>query len=205
MARSVSSQRWLNRQHSDPYVKEAKKAGYRSRSLFKLQEIDLKYKIIKNCNSIVDLGCSPGGWSQYAVNHSNAKIVGCDLLEMDSLARVSFIQGNFIEDETLAKILESVGDSRVDLIMSDMAPNMSGNKSVDMPKSMYLCELVLELTQSILKKEGYLIMKSFHGEGFEPLLASVRKQFKQVKTIKPESSRKNSRETYLIGLNHLPV
>ena len=185
MARSKSSQRWLDEHFDDHYVKEAKRMGYRSRACFKLLEIQEKDKILKSGMTVIDLGSAPGGWSQIAgrIVGSNGVMIASDILHMDALPDVTFIKGDFTEESVLNDILEVVNNRPVDLVISDMAPNMTGMKDVDQPNSMYLVELA----------------KVFQGEGFEELRDDLRANFKQVISRKPASSRPRSRETYLLA------
>lgn len=204
MARSKTSQKWLKEHFDDEYVKRAQKEGLRSRAVYKLMEIQQKDKIIKPGMTIVDLGAAPGGWSVYARDAvgENGVIVGLDLLDIDSIAGVEFIQGDFREPEILEKLLNLIGNRKIDLVMSDMAPNMSGNKAVDIPRAMYLCELAFDFAKQVLKPEGDFLMKFFHGEGFEPLLKDVRTNFSKVLTRKPKASRPRSREAYLLAKSY---
>lgn len=201
MARSKSSQRWLDEHFDDHYVKEAKKQGYRSRACFKLLEINEKDKILKPGMVVIDLGSAPGGWSQVAgrVVGSNGVIIASDILPMDALPDVSFIQGDFTEESVLSDILEVVNNRPVDLVISDMAPNMTGMKDVDQPNSMYLVELAVDMSKQVLKPGGNFLAKVFQGEGFEELRDDLRANFKQVISRKPTSSRPRSRETYLLA------
>lgn len=201
MPRSKSSKRWLQEHKSDPYVKQAQLQGYRSRAVFKLKEIHEKVKLFKPGMTIVDLGAAPGGWSQYVsqILKNNCKIIALDLLPMEPIEGVTFIQGDFTEDEVLDRINAILPEKSVDIVLSDMAPNMTGVSAVDIPRAMYLCELALEFCESILKKEGSLFLKIFHGEGFDQFVKHVRKKFKHVKISKPEASRGRSRETYLLA------
>jgi len=204
VARSKTSQKWLKEHFDDEYVKRAQKEGLRSRAVYKLMEIQQKDKIIKPGMTIVDLGAAPGGWSVYARDAvgENGVIVGLDLLDIDSIAGVEFIQGDFREPEILEKLLNLIGNRKIDLVMSDMAPNMSGNKAVDIPRAMYLCELAFDFAKQVLKPEGDFLMKFFHGEGFEPLLKDVRTNFSKVLTRKPKASRPRSREAYLLAKSY---
>lgn len=181
---------WLKRHVNDPYVKQAQKDGYRSRASYKLLEIQEKYKLIRSGMSVVDLGAAPGGWSQVTSRliGGQGRLIASDILEMDSIPDVTFIQGDFTEDEVLARILEAVGNSQVDLVISDMAPNMSGTPEVDMPKAMFLCELALDLAERILKPGGNFVIKIFQGEGFDVYLKDARKKFDKIQMIKPDSS-----------------
>lgn len=201
MARSKTSLKWLQRHVNDPYVKQAQKDGYRSRASYKLLEVQEKYKLIRPGMSVVDLGAAPGGWSQVTSRliGGQGRLIASDILEMDSIPDVTFIQGDFTRDEVLAQILEAVGNSQVDLVISDMAPNMSGTPEVDMPKAMFLCELALDLAARILKPGGNFVIKVFQGEGFDAYVKDTRQKFDKVQMIKPDSSRGSSREQYMLA------
>ena len=201
MARSKTSLGWLKRHVNDPYVKQAQKDGYRSRASYKLLEVHEKYKLIRPGMSVVDLGAAPGGWSQVTSRliGGQGRLIASDILEMDSIPDVTFIHGDFTEDAVLARILEAVGNSQVDLVISDMAPNMSGTPEVDMPKAMFLCELALDLAERILKPGGNFVIKIFQGEGFDVYLKDARKKFDKIQMIKPDSSRGSSREQYMLA------
>ena len=201
MARSKSSQRWLDEHFDDQYVKEAQKRGYRSRACFKLLEIQEKDRILKPGMVVVDLGAAPGGWSQVAVEYAGEKgiIIASDILSMDPIAGVTFIQGDFTEETVLHQILDAVDNRAVDLVISDMAPNMSGVRDVDQPKAIYLVELAIDLAKQVLKPGGNFLAKVFHGEGFDQIYTDLRQHFQQVITRKPDSSRARSRETYLLA------
>ncbi|AHZ69718.1 MULTISPECIES: 23S rRNA (uridine(2552)-2'-O)-methyltransferase RlmE [Pseudomonas] len=201
MARSKTSLKWLQRHVNDPYVKQAQKDGYRSRASYKLLEVQEKYKLIRPGMSVVDLGAAPGGWSQVTSRliGGQGRLIASDILEMDSIPDVTFIQGDFTQDEVLAQILEAVGNSQVDLVISDMAPNMSGTPEVDMPKAMFLCELALDLAARILKPGGNFVIKVFQGEGFDAYVKDARQKFDKVQMIKPDSSRGSSREQYMLA------
>jgi len=201
VARSKTSLKWLQRHVNDPYVKQAQKDGYRSRASYKLLEVQEKYKLIRPGMSVVDLGAAPGGWSQVTSRliGGQGRLIASDILEMDSIPDVTFIQGDFTQDEVLARILEAVGNSQVDLVISDMAPNMSGTPEVDMPKAMFLCELALDLAERILKPGGNFVIKIFQGEGFDTYLKDARQKFDKIQMIKPDSSRGSSREQYMLA------
>ncbi|WP_085685616.1 MULTISPECIES: 23S rRNA (uridine(2552)-2'-O)-methyltransferase RlmE [unclassified Pseudomonas] len=201
MARSKTSLGWLKRHVNDPYVKQAQKDGYRSRASYKLLEVQEKYKLIRPGMNVVDLGAAPGGWSQVTSRliGGQGRLIASDILEMDSIPDVTFIQGDFTQDEVLAQILEAVGNSQVDLVISDMAPNMSGTPEVDMPKAMFLCELALDLAERILKPGGNFLIKIFQGEGFDTYLKDARKKFDKIQMMKPDSSRGSSREQYMLA------
>ena len=201
MARSKTSLKWLQRHVNDPYVKQAQKDGYRSRASYKLLEVQEKYKLIRPGMSVVDLGAAPGGWSQVTSRliGGQGRLIASDILEMDSIPDVTFIQGDFTQDDVLAQILKAVGNSQVDLVISDMAPNMSGTPEVDMPKAMFLCELALDLAARILKPGGNFVIKVFQGEGFDAYVKDARQKFDKVQMIKPDSSRGSSREQYMLA------
>lgn len=201
MKRSKSSKQWLHEHFQDTYVKKAQAEGYRSRAIYKLEEIDLKEHLLKPSMTVVDLGAAPGGWTQYVSKKlgSHGTIIALDILPMDALADVTFIQGDFREDEVLEKLMSHIPERGVDLILSDMAPNMSGNKAIDLPRAMYLAELAIDFAEKVLKPGGTLLMKVFHGSGFEELLRTARSRFKNVALKKPQASRARSRETYLLA------
>lgn len=201
MARSKSSQRWLDEHFDDHYVREAQKLGYRSRACFKLLEIQEKDKILRPGMVVIDLGAAPGGWSQVAADIVGSKgvMIASDILPMDPLADVTFIQGDFTEESVLDEILQAVNNRLVDLVISDMAPNMSGVRDVDQPRAIYLVELAVDLAKQVLKPEGNFLAKVFQGEGFDELHALLKANFQQVITRKPSSSRARSRETYLLA------
>lgn len=201
MARSKSSRRWLKEHFDDPYVKKAQQMGLRSRAAFKLQEIQDKYKLIKPGMVVVDLGLAPGGWSQLAIDWVGAKgrVIGIDLLPIEPLEGVEFIQGDFTEDEPLQQLETCLTGSRVDLVLSDMAPNISGMDAIDQPRAMYLVELAFDFCRQWLKPGGTMIVKVFQGEGFDNYLRDVRQNFNRVNIVKPKSSRPRSREVYLVA------
>ena len=199
--RTPSSTRWLKEHFDDKYVQKAQKLGLRSRAVFKIDEIQLKDKLIKPGMTVVDLGAAPGGWSQFAVEQvgDKGRVIACDILPMDPIAGVDFLQGDFREEAVLAALLERVGDAKVDVVMSDMAPNMSGTLAVDQPRSMYLVELALEMCKEVLAPNGSFVVKVFQGVGSEEYLKAVRELFKVVKVRKPDSSRARSREVYIVA------
>ena len=201
---SVSSQRWLKEHFDDKFVQQAQKQGLRSRAGFKIEEIQQKDGLIKPSMTIVDLGAAPGGWSQYAtkVVGSDGLVIACDILPMDPLAGVLFLQGDFREENVLNELLNKIGGKNVDVVMSDMAPNMSGNDAIDQAKSMYLGELALDMCHQVLKKDGSFVIKVFMGGGFEAFMKELQKSFKTLKTRKPESSRARSREVYLVATGY---
>ena len=201
---SASSQRWMQEHFADKYVQQAQKQGLRSRAVFKIEEIHQKDNLIRPGMTVVDLGAAPGGWSQYASNlvGNDGMVVACDILPMDSLAGVDFLQGDFREEVVLNELLKKIGGKNVDVVMSDMAPNMSGNDAVDQAKSMYLVELALDMCSQVLKPNGSFIVKVFMGEGFEDYFKAVKQAFGTVKTRKPDSSRARSREVYLVATGY---
>ncbi|MES9852705.1 MAG: 23S rRNA (uridine(2552)-2'-O)-methyltransferase RlmE [Candidatus Thiodiazotropha sp. L084R] len=203
MKRSKSSRKWLDRHFNDAYVKKAQKAGYRSRAAFKLLEIQEKDKIIKPGMRVVDLGAAPGGWSQIARDLVGEKgeVVALDILEMDPIAGVHFIQGDFREPQPLESLRNHLDGEPVDLVISDMAPNVTGMTSVDQPRGMYLCELALEFARETLKPGGGFVVKVFQGAGFDDYLREMRGAFSRVVSRKPDSSRAKSREIYLVAGN----
>ncbi|MDJ0794784.1 MAG: 23S rRNA (uridine(2552)-2'-O)-methyltransferase RlmE [Woeseiaceae bacterium] len=194
---------WRERQERDPYVQRARREGWRSRAVFKLEQIDQKERLLKPGMVVVDLGSAPGSWSQYVTEKlkGKARIVAVDLLPMDSLPDVEFVQGDFRDDDILAALLEMVGDDGADLVMSDMAPNISGTKAVDQPRSMYLVELALDMARQVLKPGGSFVTKLFQGEGFDEFVKDARNSFERVRVIKPKASRPGSREVYLVARN----
>lgn len=201
--RTASQSRWLQEHFKDVYVQEAHKQGLRSRASFKIEEIQERDRLFKPGYKVVDLGAAPGGWSQYATTcvGENGRVVACDILPMDPIYGVDFLQGDFREQSVLDELLRIVGDTEVDVVMSDMAPNMSGNLAVDQPRAMYLVELAFEMCNQILKKGGSFVVKVFNGEGTEAYLRMLRSAFKEVKVRKPDASRSRSREVYYVGLD----
>lgn len=201
MARSKSSQGWLKEHFDDQYVKKAQQAGHRSRATFKLEEIDKKDRLIKPGMSVVDLGAAPGGWSDYALGKVGDKgtVVALDILDMTPLTGVHFIQGDFREDAVLDELNNVLGGRQIDLVLSDMAPNMTGVGSIDQPSSMHLVELALDFAVTNLSKQGSFLVKVFQGEGFDEFLKTMRDSFNKVVTRKPDASRARSREVYLLG------
>lgn len=201
MARSKSSNRWLREHFSDEFVQKAQKDGYRSRAVYKLEELQKKDKLIQPGMMVVDLGAAPGGWSQLAREYigSQGRVIALDILPMDSLPDVDFIHGDFTQETTLLKLEQLLAGRQVDLVMSDMAPNMSGNTSVDIPKSMYLVELAIDFALNHLKPEGTFVSKVFHGEGFDDCVNQLKKTFTKLSVRKPKASRDRSRECYLVA------
>lgn len=201
---SASSGRWLKEHFDDKYVHEAQKKGYRSRAIFKLEEIQQKDRILKPGMTVVDLGAAPGGWSQYAATQvgDEGQVIACDILPMDSMPGVSFLQGDFREQTVLDALIDRIQPDMVDVVMSDMAPNMSGNQAADQPRAMYLVELALDMCREVLGPKGCFVVKVFQGEGFDHYLAEVRKIFTAVKIRKPDSSRARSREVYIVATGY---
>lgn len=199
-----SSGSWRERQEKDPYVRKARKEGWRSRAVFKLEEIDRREKLLRPGMICVDLGAAPGGWSQYVTERlqGRARILAVDLLAMDALPAVEFLQGDFTEESVAAELLERLGEDRADLVLSDMAPNISGTKAVDQPRSVYLAELALDLARQVLKPGGDFVCKLFQGEGTDAFIAEVRRSFGKVRAIKPRASRSGSSEIYLVARNY---
>ncbi len=199
-----SSRSWRERQERDPYVRRARQEGWRSRAVFKLEELDRKERLFRPGMVVVDLGAAPGGWSQYATEQlkGRGRIVALDLLPMDALADVEVIEGDFSTDSCLETLVERLGDVRIDLVMSDMAPNLSGTKALDQPRSMYLAELALDFASRVLADGGDFVCKLFQGEGTEALIADARRQFGRVKVVKPTASRSRSSEVYLVARNY---
>jgi 23S rRNA (uridine2552-2'-O)-methyltransferase len=201
MAKSKSSRRWLTEHFDDQYVKMAHKQGLRSRAAFKLMELDEKYRLLRKGMCVVDLGSAPGSWTQVAqrVLGDSGKIVALDILPMDPLDRVTFIQGDFTEDEPLALLEEALDGQNADLVLSDMAPNMSGMGAVDQPRMMYLAELALAFAEKWLEPGGSFVVKVFHGVGFDDFVRETRSLFEKVQIRKPSASRPRSREVYILG------
>jgi 23S rRNA (uridine2552-2'-O)-methyltransferase len=201
MKRSKSSKQWLKQHFSDPYVKKAQQEGFRSRAAFKLAEIQERDKILKPGMRIVELGAAPGGWSQYVRDKIGGKgvVVAVDLLTMDPIAGVDFIQGDFQDPSILDQLMSLLGDAKVDLVISDMAPNISGMKMVDQAKMMNLAELALEFAKSVLASKGTFLVKVFQGSGTEEYIRLLRQLFNQVLIRKPKASRSNSSEVYLLA------
>jgi 23S rRNA (uridine2552-2'-O)-methyltransferase len=202
--RHKSNKDWLLEHVNDPYVQKAKQEGYRSRAAYKLLEIDAKDRLIKPGNVIVDLGSAPGSWCQAAVRRMGAnlgggKIIAIDLLEMQGMSHVQFIQGDFSEDEVLAQVEQALGGAKVDLVMSDMLPNMSGVANIDSPRSIYLCELAADFAVNHLKPDGKFLTKAYQGPGYQEFFQQLKQQFKTVVSRKPEASRDRSAEIFLLA------
>ena len=199
--RSKSSKAWLSEHVNDHYVHRAQKDGYRARAAYKLLEINEKDQLIKPGTVLVDLGSAPGSWSQVAADlvGKNGAVFALDILPMDPIAGVSFIQGDFRENEVLAEFEALLNNRELDLVICDMAPNMSGNSVTDQARSFYLCELALDFAREHLKPGGHFLVKVFQGEGFDAYLNEIRKLFSAVKIRKPDSSRARSREVYIVA------
>lgn len=201
MARSKSSGRWLQEHFNDQYVKQSQRDGYRSRASYKLLELQEKDKFIKPGMTVLDLGAAPGGWTQVVSKIVGDKglVIASDILPMDPIAGVDFVQGDFTEEAVYQEILTVLAGKRPDLVISDMAPNMSGIDAVDQPKSMYLVELALDMACEVLKPGGSFVTKIFQGSGFDELLAVARSKFSKVQMRKPDASRSRSREQYILA------
>lgn len=199
--RSKSSRRWLDEHFSDEYVRQAQREGWRSRAIYKLQEIDQRDRLLKPGMTVLDLGAAPGGWSQYAVTRLGKKdrIMALDILVMPDLAGVEFLQGDFTDNATYEALLDALDGQPVDLVMSDMAPNISGEAAVDIPRALYLAELACDLACKVLKPGGDFLAKAFQGEGFPELQTTLRQNFARVVVRKPKASRQRSREVYLLA------
>lgn len=208
------NKQWLQDHANDPYVKLAQREGFRARAAYKLSEIDEQFKLLRPGQLVVDLGSTPGAWSQYirrkfapkagagggaAVGELNGRIVALDLLEMEPIEGVTFIQGDFRDDEVLAKLNAAVGGNPVDVVVSDMAPNLTGVQVTDTARVAHLVELAVEFALLHLKPEGALVTKVFHGSGYSELMALFRANFRVVKAVKPKASRDKSAETFIVG------
>jgi 23S rRNA (uridine2552-2'-O)-methyltransferase len=201
MARSKSSRRWLAEHFDDQYVKMAQQQGFRSRAAFKLMELDDKYHFLRKGMRVVDLGSAPGSWTQVVQRTlgDSGQVIALDILPMDPLQGVSFIQGDFTEDEPLALLEKALNGQNADLVLSDLAPNMSGMGAVDQPRAMYLAELALAFAEQWLEPGGSFVVKVFHGEGFDDFVKQTRSLFEKVLIRKPSASRPRSREVYILG------
>lgn len=205
MARSRSSGRWLSEHFSDEYVKQAQALGYRSRAVFKLKELDERERLLKPGMVVVDLGAAPGGWSQYAARQigRSGRIIALDLLPVEDIPGVTFIQGDFRDDAILASLMAELDGRPVDLVLSDMAPNMSGNRVVDQARGMHLAELALETVRDVLKPGGVYVTKLFQGPDVDVYVKDVRALFQKVAVRKPKASRDRSPEVYLVARGRL--
>ena len=206
MARSKSSKRWLNEHFEDEFVLRAQKEGYRSRAIYKLIEIQQKDHILKPGMTVIDLGAAPGGWTEYAVKQlgRQGRMIALDILPMEPVAGVEIILGDFREDAVLQQLLDLMGGAGADLVISDMAPNISGMEVVDIPRAYYLAELALDLARQVLKPGGGLLVKLFQGEGFDAYQKDLKQDFKRVVMRKPKASRARSREIYALATGYKP-
>ena len=201
MKKSASSGRWLQEHEKDEFVIRARKDGYRSRASYKLLELDDKYRLLKPGQTVVDLGAAPGGWSQVAAKRvgSKGQVIALDILEMPGIVGVDIIQGDFTEESVFDELMSVLDDRVVNLVISDMAPNLSGMKDIDQPRAMYLVELALDFADQVLHKQGALVVKCFEGEGINQIRETFRRMFAQVSNVKPKASRGRSREVYIVG------
>jgi 23S rRNA (uridine2552-2'-O)-methyltransferase len=201
VAKKGSSRRWMHEHLSDEFVKKAQKEGYRSRAVYKLLEIIEKNKTIQNGDKVLDLGAAPGGWSQVAAKFvgNNGKVIASDILPIEEITGVTFLQGDFTEQSVYDDLTEFTDEARFNVVLSDMAPNMSGQLSVDQPKSMHLADLAIDMAIKTLEKNGSFIVKVFQGEGFDAYVQNARNSFKKVTVIKPKASRPRSKEVYLLA------
>lgn len=205
MKKNKFNQAWMHQHINDPYVKLARQEGYRARAAYKLKEIDEEEKLIHSGSIIVDLGSTPGSWSQVVreklskSGDINGRIIALDMLEMDPIAGVEFILGDFREDDVLEKLARTLNNGKVDLVLSDMAPNLSGIASVDAARIIHVCELALEFAGAHLLPNGALLVKCFHGAGFDEMMKQFRATFKEVRTKKPKASRGKSSEIFILG------
>jgi len=203
MAKGSSSKNWRRRQDSDEFVKRAQAEGWRSRAVYKLDEIQQRERLLCRGSCVLDLGAAPGAWSQYAskIVGPGGRVIAVDLLPMASIPDVEILQGDFRDDRVCHDVLQRIGKARIDLVMSDMAPNITGTRSVDQPRAMHLAELAAEVAAQTLDKRGALVVKLFHGEGFDDFVRDMRERYERVKVRKPRASRPRSRETYLVARN----
>lgn len=205
--RSKSSAGWLREHFTDPYVKRAQAEGWRSRAVFKLEEIDRKERLLAPGMVVLDLGAAPGAWSQYARRRVGRKgrVIASDILPMEPIEGVEFVQGDFRDEAVFAALLARLPERGVDVVLSDIAPNMSGVDAIDQPRSMYLCELALDMATRVLKPGGAALIKTFQGAGFQELVASARRHFAKVRFAKPDASRARSAEMYLLATGYRMV
>ena len=201
MKRKKSSKRWMDEHFSDQYVQRAKDEGFRGRAAYKLEELDKKHRLFKAGMIVVDLGAAPGSWSQVVVKKvgDKGKVIASDILEMEPIHGVLFVQGDFREDQVLHELQQEMGAKKADLVISDMAPNISGVASIDQPASIYLAELALDLCHRVLQPEGRFLVKLFQGPGFDEYKKLMRDNFSQVTLCKPKASRSRSREVYALA------
>jgi len=207
MGRSKSSHQWLKSHFDDEFVKRAQREGYRSRAVYKLEEIQRKDRILRPGMTLVDLGASPGGWSQYAARllKGTGRIIAMDILPMEPLSGVEFLRGDFREDAVLERLLGMLASGGIDLVMSDMAPNITGMDAVDQPGSLYLAELAVDFADRVLREGGVLLFKAFQGEGFDELVKTLRTHYQTVRIRKPRASRPKSREVYVLAKHRNPA
>jgi 23S rRNA (uridine2552-2'-O)-methyltransferase len=203
MAQTKTSRAWLKRHFEDPFVKRAHREGMRSRAAYKLMEIQKKDHLIQPGMKVIDLGAAPGGWSEIIAPWLKHKgqLIALDILDMKPIEGVHFIQGDFREDAVMQELLDILNETQVDVVLSDMSPNMSGQKHIDQPRMMFLAELALDFAERVLNDRGSFLIKIFQGEGFDEYLQHMRASFKKVIVRKPEASRQHSREVYLLGRN----
>ena len=201
VAKKGSSRRWMHEHLNDEYVKKAQKEGYRCRAVYKLLEIIEKKHIINKGDTVLDLGAAPGGWSQVAVKITgkSGQVIASDILPIEEINGVNFIQGDFTEQSVYDELMNLIKGSSIDIVLSDMAPNMSGQLSVDQPKSMYLADLAIDFALKILSRNGHFIVKVFQGDGFDEYIKKSRSSFRKVSIIKPKASRPRSKEVYLLA------
>jgi len=206
MSRSKSSHEWLREHEKDPFVHRARIEGYRSRASYKLLEIEERYQLLSGCRRVLDLGAAPGGWCQVVnrLRGAQTEVFAIDLLPMEPIPGVTFFQGDFTEDVGLEAIKEFLGDQQADLVISDMAPNLSGMKAVDLPKSVDLVELAIHCADDFLVTGGHFLTKAFEGEGIDTLRREIRTRYEKQVNIKPKASRGRSKEIYLLGLGKKP-
>ncbi len=201
MTKHKNKQKWLDEHFSDEYVKKAQQMGLRSRAVFKLEEIDKKDKLLGPNQVVVDLGAAPGGWSEYAIKKvtGTGRVIAMDLLDIEPINGVDFIKGDFSDDAVFERLQQLIDNRPIDIVLSDIAPNMSGSKAIDQPKSMYLAELALDFAKKGLSKKGVFLIKLFQGEGFDQFVTDAKKAFLSVVIRKPKASRARSREVYLLA------
>ncbi len=201
MARSKSSKRWLREHHDDPWVEKARQEGWRARAAFKLLEIHEKDRLFRRGMRVLDLGAAPGSWSQVAAREVSERglVVASDILDMDPIPGVTFVRGDFREQAVFDQLREALGERPADLVLSDMAPNLSGIRTADQAAAMYLAELALDMARHVLAPQGRLLVKVFEGEGIDPFRREFRETFQKVSTRKPRASRPRSPELYLLG------
>ncbi len=201
MARSKSSKGWLKEHFADPYVSRAQAEGYRSRAVYKLIEIDQKDKLVRRGQRLLELGSAPGSWTEYLADKvgDQGRVVASDILPMDALADVTFVQGDFTEESVYDQLIEALGSDKCNGVLSDMAPNLSGVASVDQPRAMYLAELAREIAVDTLEEDGFFLAKVFQGEGYDSFLNETRSLFRKVLVRKPDASRDRSREVYVLA------